>query len=1686
MKRHSMRLLSLVLCFLLLISIVPTTVLAAVDYNHDSAPTSDNYYQVVAKRDWNLAPGIDESEIILNNDSKTRRQVAHVMVADVSNQYVKVTTSYNNMDTSVYAVNDMYAQTTAARDLLGWNVIGGMNTCLSWYDGYPTEHKFEPLGFMMIDGETVWDLTEKYGSLGFPTCVVIYKDDRPEGMPKVKMTSITGTQDLTGYEEQVIPCSSGYIVKDGVNQTPTPNHLDDTNNSAPRSVVGVTADGKVVIMENDGRQSISIGMSMYELAEMMIDLGCEYACNCDGGGSSTFVSKRPGEELAVINSPSDGLLRDTTSGILFVSTAPADGEFARAQLTTDYNNYTPNSVVTFNAVGTDLAGNAADIPAEASWRIVEDNMGTIENGVFTSNGTTGTVTAQLTMPDDALADRTVVFSNNKGFENVKIYCWNSGTDTAVGPAWPGSDMTYYDTNEYNQDRYTFVMPEGADRFIIHNGAGNQSQNIEFNGNTTGVYLGENNEGLFYDPAKTVGEASINIMVPDTIEFEMPQMTIPYGKRVNLDMTASLNGAEIALKPADINFAFTNTIGTLDGFTFIAFDEETATENSTDVTATLVFDNNVTANASIALGKGSEVIFDFEDGIDGWEYYDYNVTLPSGHKPAQDLIYLADAENGKVRNGEHSMAVIVDNTEAQTGGWIQYRLFYRGDFFTREGAIKLGFWVWFPEEAIADEIDLGLRAYNADNAVVGNAKEVCNPDFAANEQEEAGWHYFTLNIPAAYVGMLFGENTEYNNNTFYFQFYNYNQQWKKDSEMKIKNDQGKFTYFIDDITLEYSTAADDTNPPIFSNFSYAGSGDSHALNNDAALTESNLSFTANVAEDNTLTTAVGLNADSCKAFIDGNEIPVTFNRGLLYTDSYTLNDGEHTVKFYAEDNNGNPASTVRTFTVNAGTDIPTITLQPTDPDKTDLLLGSIYSYDIVASDISAVQSVTMEIDLNNSSTWELDQMTVAPGFTASYEVRDYDNVAIITINREGSNGRSSVLATLPLRVFYSNEETISHAKRVWVTAKTKQGLLTTTDGDSVFFLSSPLETATEMGQGEFDPGYVANYAPHKHTAEPVADKPATCNEDGYTGRTYCAVCDSVVDWGTVVPATGHQYEFVEGVLKCTTCGEIFNGVYDVDGKYYVDGVAAEGWQTIDGKQYYFIDGVKNTEDLILDNHLYTFDENGVYDENYSHTGPYYEEAAGKWRYFDHSDAYKGWVVYDNHSYFYNSDYYAATGVETMGGRDYKFEGVQGKCIGAWVEEAGGKRFYYGLKYYKYTWAEIEGETYYFDNNGHVLTGKVAISHNGAYIGAHEFDEDGKLVGNITGVFQDLRTGYYYYAEDGVLFNGGLLKWNDNYYFARSNHLLATSEWYVPADKTNNLKAAGTYVFAEDGKMVVEEGVIKGDDGIYRYYVDGVQQYGLGLIKVDDDYYYVRSNGTLATYEWYVGRNDLGINPGTYQFGEDGKMIVANGVIQGEDGIYRYYLNGVQQYGLGLIKVGDDYYYVRSNGKICTTDWYVGANDYGFPAGSYSFGEDGKMIILNGIVKVGDNLKYYVNGKAQSGLGLIEIDGDYYYVRSNGNLATSDWYVGENDYGIPKGSYRFGEDGKMVLLNGIIDVGGLKYYVDNEQQYGLGLIQYEGDFYYVRSNGNVITDSDYYIGRNDFGVSVGTHHFGPDGKMTDADI
>lgn len=82
----------------------------------------------------------------------------------------------------------------------------------------------------------------------------------------------------------------------------------------PRTAVGVIDENHLVFVVVDGRaDGYSRGVTMTELAEIMISLGAETAYNIDGGGSSTMYFD--GE---VINQPSNGGERGT-SDILYIA-----------------------------------------------------------------------------------------------------------------------------------------------------------------------------------------------------------------------------------------------------------------------------------------------------------------------------------------------------------------------------------------------------------------------------------------------------------------------------------------------------------------------------------------------------------------------------------------------------------------------------------------------------------------------------------------------------------------------------------------------------------------------------------------------------------------------------------------------------------------------------------------------------------------------------------------------------------------------------------------------------------------------------------------------------------------------------------------------------------------------------------------------------------------------------------------------------------------------------------------------------------------------------------------------------------------------------------------------------------------------------------------------------------------------
>lgn len=97
---------------------------------------------------------------------------------------------------------------------------------------------------------------------------------------------------------------------------------DVARGRAPRTAVGVTPAGELLLVTVDGRDAKhSIGLTLPELASLMQELGAHDALNLDGGGSTTAFL-----EGKTLNRPSDGSERAVSNALLIWSDAVQAGK----------------------------------------------------------------------------------------------------------------------------------------------------------------------------------------------------------------------------------------------------------------------------------------------------------------------------------------------------------------------------------------------------------------------------------------------------------------------------------------------------------------------------------------------------------------------------------------------------------------------------------------------------------------------------------------------------------------------------------------------------------------------------------------------------------------------------------------------------------------------------------------------------------------------------------------------------------------------------------------------------------------------------------------------------------------------------------------------------------------------------------------------------------------------------------------------------------------------------------------------------------------------------------------------------------------------------------------------------------------------------------------------------------------
>ena len=108
------------------------------------------------------------------------------------------------------------------------------------------------------------------------------------------------------------------LIKDGVYKNEWEAELFDAasgvgpTSNHPRSAVAYHPSGKVVFFVCEGRNKTPLtpGLTMKDMADLFLDLGCTDAINLDGGGSSCMLIR--GQETII---PSEGTQRTVTNAI---------------------------------------------------------------------------------------------------------------------------------------------------------------------------------------------------------------------------------------------------------------------------------------------------------------------------------------------------------------------------------------------------------------------------------------------------------------------------------------------------------------------------------------------------------------------------------------------------------------------------------------------------------------------------------------------------------------------------------------------------------------------------------------------------------------------------------------------------------------------------------------------------------------------------------------------------------------------------------------------------------------------------------------------------------------------------------------------------------------------------------------------------------------------------------------------------------------------------------------------------------------------------------------------------------------------------------------------------------------------------------------------------------------------------
>ncbi|WP_143461317.1 phosphodiester glycosidase family protein [Levilactobacillus enshiensis] len=436
--------------------------------------------------------------------------------------------------------------------------------------------------------------------------------------------------------------------------------------------------------------------------------------------------------------------------------------------------------------------------------------------------------------------------------------------------------------------------------------------------------GDVTANLVHD-GKTVGQATVTVATPDTIEFLNKKLSLKTDFVASLGMTARYKGRDVTLKAGDIDWNLPAELGTIDDKNQL----HTAGKHAKGTITATVAGTKISESLEVQIGQLPVVLYDFENGLGDW-------SVGSAKRGEQNNLSLASPENGQVRFGDHAMEVKFDFTTGQQGTTLGA---YAGPKDKKEipgVPTAIGMWVYATPEAQG----YWLRSQIYDGS--GGFKPL---NFTDQKKgiDWLGWKYVEAEIPANYQGP----------------YATYPSQVVRIMALKSGapggSPQTKGSIYVDNIRAVYGANVDDLKSPIVDNISVDGK----------TFKDGNITITTKVHDNQDDPNMTGIDWEKNKIYIDGQDMTsdgtkYTFDPDGTFTlKGYQYANGTHHVKVSVYDKFGNRTDKDAYFEVHTSNETG-ISLEVAKNVSANL--GSTVGFDIMAENLAKIKSGEFTINV----------------------------------------------------------------------------------------------------------------------------------------------------------------------------------------------------------------------------------------------------------------------------------------------------------------------------------------------------------------------------------------------------------------------------------------------------------------------------------------------------------------------------------------------------------------------------------------------------------------------------------------------------------------------------------------------------------------------------------------------------